>query len=122
MTTTIFSASPGTNSEVRAVLMDQTEVVPMVHARPKSKPLPLLTVRKYARAATLEAVSKQYEDGAYYVEVPSLRGVWAEGPDLEAARRELEDVVFEWALIKLDDGDDDIPRVGGIDLVKMSQH
>jgi len=80
------------------------------------RPLPLITVRRYAKAAVRIALSKQREDGAWYLEVPILPGAWAEGPTLEAASDELEDVVFEWALLKIEDQDKDFPRLHGIDL------
>lgn len=51
--------------------------------------------------------------------IARLRGVlgpWAFGETIESARSELGSVLVGWALLKLDDGDMDIPVMGGISL------
>jgi len=40
----------------------------------------------------------------YYGEVPELEGVWATGKTLEEYRRNLEEVIDEWTIIKLNNG------------------
>ena len=40
----------------------------------------------------------------YYGEVPELEGVWATGKTLEECRRNLEEVIDEWTIIKLNNG------------------
>ncbi len=40
-------------------------------------------------------------DGAYFGEVPGLKGVWASANKLEDCRRELQEVLEEWALLRI---------------------
>jgi predicted RNase H-like HicB family nuclease len=56
------------------------------------------------------------DDEGFYGEIPELRGVWANAPTLEACRRELQEVVESWIVIKLRHGDADFPVFEGIDL------
>jgi len=44
-------------------------------------------------------------DGTYYGEIPALRGVWANAETLEECRTQLQEVLEEWLLLKLRDGD-----------------
>lgn len=41
------------------------------------------------------------EDGTYYAEIPGIRGVWANAKKLELCRRELNEVLEEWLLLKV---------------------
>ena len=41
------------------------------------------------------------DDGSYYAEIPGFRGVYANARDLESCRKELQEVVEEWILIRL---------------------
>lgn len=41
------------------------------------------------------------EDGTYYGEIPGCTGVWANADTLEACRKELQEVLEEWILIKV---------------------
>ncbi|MGI8784448.1 MAG: type II toxin-antitoxin system HicB family antitoxin [Acidobacteriota bacterium] len=43
------------------------------------------------------------------------KGVWANGPTVEACRRELVEVVEEWLILKLRDNDP-IPPIEGIEI------
>ncbi len=45
--------------------------------------------------------------------ISGLAGPWAFGETKEAALKELESVLRDWAAIKLADGDDDIPPMKG---------
>lgn len=45
------------------------------------------------------------EDGVYFATIPGLKGVWAQGKTLETCREELREVLEEWFLLKLRDGD-----------------
>ena len=45
------------------------------------------------------------EDKTYYGEIPGLRGVWANAKKLEDCRRELQEVLEGWLMLKLRDGD-----------------
>jgi predicted RNase H-like HicB family nuclease len=69
----------------------------------------------YIAAAMARARYKILEDGTFWGEIPGLRGVWAAEPTLEDCRRVLQEVLEEWLVLKLRDGDP-IPVVGGVDL------
>jgi len=60
--------------------------------------------------ATIEPI--QDPDGMVAV-ISGLAGPWAFGETKEAALKELESVLRDWAAIKLADGDDDIPPMKG---------
>lgn len=60
---------------------------------------------KYIQAAMRQARYEILEDGSYYGEIPPCRGVWASAPTLEDCRRELQEVLEEWILLKMKDGD-----------------
>ena len=40
-------------------------------------------------------------DGSYFGEIPGLRGVWANANTLEECRKELQEVLEEWILLKV---------------------
>ncbi len=60
---------------------------------------------KYIQAAMERAHYEILEDGTYYGEIPECRGVWATAETLEACRRELQEVLEEWLILKIRDGD-----------------
>ena len=60
---------------------------------------------KYIQAAMERAHYEILEDGTYYGEIPECRGVWATADTLEACRRELQEVLEEWLILKIRDGD-----------------
>ncbi|HJW87549.1 MAG TPA: type II toxin-antitoxin system HicB family antitoxin [Candidatus Brocadiaceae bacterium] len=47
--------------------------------------------------------------------IPGFEGVWANGKTVEDCRKELVEVLEEWLILKLNDGDP-IPIVKGIKL------
>jgi predicted RNase H-like HicB family nuclease len=57
---------------------------------------------KYIQAAMNHA---HYEilpdDGSYYGEVPSFKGIYADTTQLEACRDELQEVLEEWLLLRI---------------------
>ena len=73
----------------------------------------------YISAAMVRARYKLIDDGTYFGEIPSLRGVWANAKTLEACRQELQEVLEDWLIVKLRDGDD-IPRIGRVQLARKS--
>jgi len=73
----------------------------------------------YINAAMTRARYKIIEDGTYFGEIPGLRGVWANAKTLEACRQELQEVLEDWLVVKLRDGDR-IPRIGRIQLARKS--
>ena len=44
------------------------------------------------------------DEEPYYGEVPELQGVWASGKTLEECRKNLEEVIDEWIIIRLRKG------------------
>ena len=73
----------------------------------------------YISAATSKARYKIIGDGTYFGEIPGLQGIWADAKTLETCRRELQEVLEDWLIVKLRDGDD-IPRIGRIQLARKS--
>jgi len=73
----------------------------------------------YITAAMARARYKMLDDGTYFGEIPGLRGVWANAKQLDACRAELQEVLEDWLVLKLRDGDA-IPRIGRIQLTKKS--
>ncbi len=47
------------------------------------------------------ATYKILEDGTYFGEIPSLRGVWAQATSLEDCRQELTDVLESWLYLQI---------------------
>jgi len=68
--------------------------------------------------AALEHVDLQdIDDPAGVVAtVDGLQGVWAHGADVPAAKQELFEVLIDWAALKIEHGDDDIPSIDGVSL------
>ena len=69
----------------------------------------------FVETAMYEAGYKMLEDGTFFGEIPSCPGVWANEKTLELCRDVLREVLEEWLILKLRDGDL-IPTIGGIDL------
>lgn len=69
----------------------------------------------FVETAMHEAKYKMLEDGTFFGEIPSCPGVWSNEKTLELCRDVLRDVLEEWLILKLRDGDF-IPTIGGIDL------
>ena len=44
---------------------------------------------------------KLLKDGLYFGEIPGIKGVWASEKSLEGCRQELQEVLEDWALIKI---------------------
>jgi predicted RNase H-like HicB family nuclease len=70
---------------------------------------------EYINTAIENAEYKKLEDGTWFVEVPGYEGVWANGDNIEACRRELMEVLEEWLLLKIKDNEP-IPTIKGIDI------
>jgi predicted RNase H-like HicB family nuclease len=60
---------------------------------------------QYIQAALEHAKYEIIDDEEpYYGEVPELQGVWASGKSLEECRKNLEEVIDEWIIIRLKKG------------------
>ena len=70
---------------------------------------------EFVEAAMERASYDKLETGEYYGEIPFCLGVWSTGKTLEKCRRELREVLEDWLLLKLRDGDA-IPVIGRINL------
>ena len=73
----------------------------------------------YISAAMTRARYKIIEDGNYFGEMPALQGVWASAKNLESCRQELQEVLEDWLVLKLRDGDP-IPRIGRVQVARAS--
>jgi predicted RNase H-like HicB family nuclease len=60
------------------------------------------------------------DEEPYYGEVPELQGVWASGKTLEECRKNLEEVVDEWIIIRLRKGLL-IPPIGNFNIETMGE-
>lgn len=69
----------------------------------------------YVNKSLEKSTYKQLEDGTWFAEISGFEGVWANGPTVEACRRELVEVVEEWLILKLGDNDP-IPPIEGIEI------
>ena len=67
----------------------------------------------YIAQKLTQARYKILEDGTYFGEIPGLQGVWASEKTLEKCREVLREVLEEWLILKLRDGDKipDFPRI-----------
>jgi predicted RNase H-like HicB family nuclease len=59
----------------------------------------------YVRAAMGRAKYRILEDEWYFGEIPGLQGVWANAKSLAGCRDELREVLEDWLIVKLRDGD-----------------
>ena len=55
----------------------------------------------YISKKLTSAQYKLLKDGTYFGEIPGLRGVWANASNLEACRKDLQEVLEEWVLLKV---------------------
>jgi len=75
----------------------------------------LLTL--WSKAAVEKAVVRSIQDPEGYIAtVAGARGAWAFGETEAEALTEMESVLYGWAEVKTEDGDDDIPIMGEVDL------
>lgn len=79
-------------------------------------PLPIGLIQKYVKAAVTLTIVKQHPDGLWFAEIPNFPGVWAKEASKKASLEVLEDVLFDWLLLKIQDGDRDLPVIDTIDL------
>lgn len=70
---------------------------------------------EYVQGALEKAEYKKLEDGTWFAKIPGFLGVWANGKTVEECRKELMEVLEEWLVLKLRDGDP-IPVVKGIEI------
>ncbi len=70
---------------------------------------------EYMNKAIEHSSYKKLDDDSWFAEIPGFDGVWANAATVEACRKELLEVLEEWLLLKIHDGDE-IPSIDGIQL------
>jgi predicted RNase H-like HicB family nuclease len=95
---------------------DRTEV--LVAAEPDGF-VPEQILERYIATALRRVLGETMEDGRFFVSIPALGDVWAEGATADEAMNELEDVVRQWVLMKIEDQDHDIPVLETLDLNRL---
>ena len=75
---------------------------------------------EYIKKAISKAEYKKLDDGSWFGEIQGFEGVWANGENVEKTREELMEVLEEWLLLKIRDGDK-IPEIEDvkIDITKV---
>ena len=78
---------------------------------------------EYVQKKMEQAKYKLLGDRTYFGEIPGLRGVWANARTLEECRRELQEVLEDWLLLKVS-SKETVPglrwKVGQLKLVKRA--
>ena len=80
------------------------------------KPVPMQLIEKYADLAVRRADVVKTEDGTWSAEIPGMPGVWSDEKSIAETIDVLREVVFDWALVKIESGDTDLPILDDIDL------
>ena len=77
----------------------------------------------YVQRKMEQAKYKLLDDGTYFGEIPGVRGVWANATALEDCRRELQEVLEDWLLLKVS-SKETVPglrwKLGPLKLVKRA--
>ena len=60
-------------------------------------------ITDYINKTLRTAKYKILENGTYFGEIPNIKGVWANARNLEDCRKELEEVLEDWLLLKVRD-------------------
>jgi len=60
---------------------------------------------EYIQKALEKAEYKVLDDGSWFAEISGFEGVWANAGTVEECRRELMEVLEEWLVLKISDGD-----------------
>jgi predicted RNase H-like HicB family nuclease len=76
-------------------------------------------LNQYIQAAMRKAEYKILDGGeGYFGSIPGYKGVWANADNLEDCRAELAEVLEEWLLFRLQDGQK-LPKIDGIELTRF---
>lgn len=75
---------------------------------------------RYLERAMFRATAVLLDDTMWFADIASIPDVWGNGDTQEASIEKLESVLSEWLDWKLEDHDDDIPVIDGIDLTALS--
>ncbi len=63
-------------------------------------------IQAYLNASLKNARYKQIDNGKWFAEIPGFDGVWASADSVEICRNELIEVLEEWLILKIRDGDE----------------
>ena len=75
-------------------------------------------VERWAEVAVSYAIVRTIDDPAGLIAtVAGIDGAWGFGQSEDEALDDLRSVLVDWASLKLEDGDDDIPSMEGVHLV-----
>ena len=69
----------------------------------------------YIQKALDKAEYKKLDNGTWFAEISGFQGVWANGNSVEECRRELQEVLEEWLILKIRDNDL-IPEIEGAEI------
>ncbi len=85
---------------------------------PRQSQIDATDVERWAKVAVSHAVVRTINDPAGVVAtVAGIDGAWGFGQSEDEALEDLRSVLVDWASLKLEDGDDDIPSMEGVHLV-----
>ncbi len=62
-------------------------------------------LNEFIEKKLISARYKLLKDGSYFGEIPGLKGIWANAKNLESCRKELQEVLEDWLLLKVRDGE-----------------
>ena len=60
-------------------------------------------ISEYIVKKLKQARYRLLKDGSYFGEIPGLKGVWATAKNLENCRKELQEVLEDWLVLKVRD-------------------
>lgn len=69
----------------------------------------------YIQKSLEKAEYKKLEDGSWFAEIQGFQGVWANGNNVEECRKELQEVLEEWLILKIKDNEL-IPKIEGAEI------
>ena len=81
-----------------------------------TKHIPEQLLARYRRAAMKRVEIKKLEDGSHFAKIPGLDGPWANEDTLQDCLNVLDEVLTDWLVLKIEDGDHDLPVLDDIDL------
>ena len=71
----------------------------------------------YVEKAMRKAKYELMEDGTFFGEIPGFQGVWGNAATLEECRDDLQGSLEAWLVVGLWMNDEDLPKLGKLDLV-----
>jgi predicted RNase H-like HicB family nuclease len=75
----------------------------------------MATYHQFIESAMEHAQYEKMESGEWFASIPGLAGLWASGPNVEVARKDLLDALHGWIEVTIKTGSR-VPAVGGISL------